>query len=108
GGQVDSAPVQAPPPPPPTAAARTMPQRMDKLKEDVHEIRGALSEQRELIDAMARDFSRFCTWTTTSLARMMDMVGVTYTSYSKTPREYTKRVRHKTDGASTSTTQQDP
>ncbi|GKD15713.1 hypothetical protein Tco_1200120, partial [Tanacetum coccineum] len=86
-GQADPAPVQAPPPPP--AAARTMPQRMARLEEDVHEIRGTLVEHREVISAMARDFSRFCTWTTTSLARMMDREGVTYTSYSETPREYT-------------------
>ncbi|GJW17986.1 hypothetical protein Tco_0025422 [Tanacetum coccineum] len=39
GGQADPAPVQAPPPP---AAARTM-QRMARLEEDVHEIRGALT-----------------------------------------------------------------
>ncbi|GJT72760.1 hypothetical protein Tco_1032046 [Tanacetum coccineum] len=36
---------------------------------------------------------RFCTWTTTSLARMMDREGVTYTSYSETPREYTSNYR---------------
>ncbi|GKB18343.1 hypothetical protein Tco_0852266 [Tanacetum coccineum] len=105
GGQADPAPVQAPPPPP--AAARTMPQRMARLEEDVHEIRGTLAEQREVISAMARDFSRFCTWTTTSLARMMDRAGVTYTSYSETPREYTRCVRRRTDGASTSAAQQD-
>ncbi|GKG22953.1 hypothetical protein Tco_0388256, partial [Tanacetum coccineum] len=45
GDQAVSAPVQAPPPPP--DAARTMPQRMDRLEEDVHEIRGALAEQHE-------------------------------------------------------------
>ncbi|GJZ84024.1 hypothetical protein Tco_0649197 [Tanacetum coccineum] len=105
GGQADLAPVQPPPPP---AAARTMPQRMAKLEEDMHEIRGALTEQHEVIDAMARNFSRFCTWTTTSLARMMDRAGVTYTSYSQTPREYQRRVRRRTDGASTSAAQQDP
>ncbi|GKG54183.1 hypothetical protein Tco_0557706, partial [Tanacetum coccineum] len=49
-----------------------MPQRMARLEEDVHEIRRTLAEQREVIDTMARDFSRFYTWTTTSLARMMD------------------------------------
>ncbi|GKC55885.1 hypothetical protein Tco_1083483 [Tanacetum coccineum] len=38
-------------------------------------IRGALTEQHEVIDAMARKFSRLCTWTTTSLARMMDRAG---------------------------------
>ncbi|GJT63831.1 hypothetical protein Tco_1015311 [Tanacetum coccineum] len=52
-GQVVPAPVQAPPPPP--GAARTMPQRMDRLEEDVNEIRGALAEQREVIGARARD-----------------------------------------------------
>ncbi|GKE11713.1 hypothetical protein Tco_1415264 [Tanacetum coccineum] len=107
GGQADPAPVQAPPPPPP-AAARTMPQRMARLEEDVHEIRGTLAEQCEVISAMGLDFSRFCTWTTTSLVRMMDGAGVTYTSYSKTPREYTRRVRCRTEGVSTSTAQQDP
>ncbi|GJT43912.1 hypothetical protein Tco_0952627 [Tanacetum coccineum] len=49
GSHADPTPVHAPPPPPP-AAARTMPQRMAKLEEDVHEIRGALTEQREAID----------------------------------------------------------
>ncbi|GJY46067.1 hypothetical protein Tco_0435130 [Tanacetum coccineum] len=34
GGQADLAPVQPPPPP---AATRTMPQRMAKLEEDMHE-----------------------------------------------------------------------
>ncbi|GKG17596.1 hypothetical protein Tco_0362553, partial [Tanacetum coccineum] len=49
GGLVVPAPVQAPqqPPPPPPAAARTMPKRMSRLEEDIHEIRGTLAEQRE-------------------------------------------------------------
>ncbi|GJZ54998.1 hypothetical protein Tco_0610191, partial [Tanacetum coccineum] len=106
GGQDDLAPAQAPPPPPVTA--RTMPQRMARLEEDVHEIRRMLAEQREVISAKTRDFSRLCTWTTTSLARMIDRVGVTYTSYSETPREYTRHVRRKTNGASTSAAQHDP
>ncbi|GKA29866.1 hypothetical protein Tco_0716111 [Tanacetum coccineum] len=42
GDQAVLAPVQAPPPPP--AAARTMPQRMVRLEEDLHDIRGALAE----------------------------------------------------------------
>ncbi|GJW57313.1 hypothetical protein Tco_0104044 [Tanacetum coccineum] len=105
GRQDDLTPVQAPPPPP--AATRTMPQRMAILKEDVHEIHGTLAEQREVISAMAHDFSRFCTWITTSLARMMDRAGVTYTSYSETPREYTRCVRSRTEGASTSAALQD-
>ncbi|GKB93791.1 hypothetical protein Tco_0979928 [Tanacetum coccineum] len=105
GGQADSAPTHAPPPP---AAARTMIQRMARLEANVHEISGTLTEQRELISAMAHDFSRFCTWTTTSLTRMMDREGVTYKSYSETLREYTRHVRCRTYGASTSAAQQDP
>ncbi|GJV14312.1 reverse transcriptase domain-containing protein [Tanacetum coccineum] len=104
GGQANSVPGQAPPP----AAARTMPQKIARLEEDVHEIRGMLAEQHEVISAMARNFSRFITWTTTILARMMDMACVTYTSYSETPREYTRRMRRRTGKASTSTAQQDP
>nr|GEV13296.1 hypothetical protein [Tanacetum cinerariifolium] len=47
---------------------------------------------REVIDEMAHDFSIFSTWAVTSLARMMDRAGVTYTSYSETPREYQRRM----------------
>ncbi|GJZ68194.1 hypothetical protein Tco_0631434 [Tanacetum coccineum] len=52
------APVQAPqqPPLPPPAPARTIPQRMAKLEEDVYEIRRALTKQHEVIDVMACDF----------------------------------------------------
>ncbi|GKB01950.1 hypothetical protein Tco_0829994 [Tanacetum coccineum] len=86
GGQADPAPEQAPqqPPSPPPAHARTMPQRMAILEEDVHEIRRGLTEQREVIDVMARDFSRFSTWVTTGLGRMMDRAGVAYTPYAYT------------------------
>ncbi|GJU42622.1 hypothetical protein Tco_1195579 [Tanacetum coccineum] len=66
GDQGVLAPIQAPPPPP--AAARTMPQRMARLEEDVHKIRGALAEQREVIGAMARDFSRFTVWAASGIA----------------------------------------
>ncbi|GKF44987.1 hypothetical protein Tco_0131539, partial [Tanacetum coccineum] len=75
----DLAPVQAPPPPPPPATSRTMLQRMARLEEDLHEIRRALTEQREVVDTMAHDFSRFSTWAVTCLTRMMDRTGVTYT-----------------------------
>ncbi|GJX12176.1 hypothetical protein Tco_0202035 [Tanacetum coccineum] len=39
GGQADPTPIHAPPPPPPDPA-RTMPQSMARLEEDMHEIRG--------------------------------------------------------------------
>ncbi|GJU77699.1 hypothetical protein Tco_1274769 [Tanacetum coccineum] len=59
----------------------------------VHEIHGALTKQREVIDAMARDFFIFSTWVTTELGWMMDRAGVTYTPYSQTHMSYQRRVR---------------
>ncbi|GKF15068.1 hypothetical protein Tco_0056530, partial [Tanacetum coccineum] len=64
--------------------------------------------QSEVLDHMARDFSKLATWTVTSLTRMMDIAGVTYTSYSETLGEYHRHTRQRTDGANTSTSQYDP
>ncbi|GKB45758.1 hypothetical protein Tco_0896511 [Tanacetum coccineum] len=111
GDQAVPAPVQAPQqlPPPPPSIAKTMPQRMARLEEDVHEICGPLTEQREVIDAMARDFSRFSTWAVTRLARMMDRAGVAYMPYSETYVPYQRRrVRQRTGEANTSAAQEDP
>ncbi|GKD11154.1 hypothetical protein Tco_1190839 [Tanacetum coccineum] len=105
GDQAVSAPVQGPPPPP--AAVRTMPQRMVRLEEDVHEIRRALAEQREVTGAMARDFSRFTVWAASGIAQLLDSARVTYTPYFETHVPYQRRVRRRTDGASTSAAQQD-
>ncbi|GJW16399.1 hypothetical protein Tco_0020532 [Tanacetum coccineum] len=109
GDQAVPKPMQAPlqPPPPPPSPARTMPQRTARLEEYMHEIREALTEQREVIDAMAHDFSRFSTWAVTGLGRMMDISGVTYTPYSQTHVPYQRRIRRRTDEAGTSAAQQD-
>ncbi|GJT10824.1 hypothetical protein Tco_0857866 [Tanacetum coccineum] len=65
--------IQAPrQPPPPPATARTMPQRMAILEENVYEIRRVLAEQNEVIGAMARDFSRFIVWAASSIAQILD------------------------------------
>ncbi|GKC63830.1 hypothetical protein Tco_1096428 [Tanacetum coccineum] len=98
--------IQAPQPPPAAGPARTIAQRLRRLEEDVHGLRGALGEQREVMDSMARDFSRFTTWTVTRLSRMMDQDGVRYTSYSDYQIPYVRCTRRKTDDASTSAPQQ--
>nr|GEY88867.1 hypothetical protein [Tanacetum cinerariifolium] len=96
------------PPPPPPAAAMTMPHRMARLEEDVHEIRGALAEQREVIGSMARDFLRFTIWSTSGISQLLDSARVTYTPYSETHIPYQRHVRQRTSKASTFTAQQDP
>ncbi|GJW15467.1 hypothetical protein Tco_0019600 [Tanacetum coccineum] len=98
-------PDVAAPPPPPLAAAKTMPQRMARLEEDVQEIRGALAEQREVISAMTRDFSRFIIWAASGIAQLLDSARVSYTPYSETHTPYQHRVRQSTGEANTSTAQ---
>ncbi|GJS92527.1 hypothetical protein Tco_0799495 [Tanacetum coccineum] len=88
-------------------AAEDAPARMARLEEDVHEIRGGSAEQREVIGAMARDFSRFTVWATSGIAQLFDSARVTYTPYSKPRIPYQRRVRQRTGEASTSTTQHD-
>ncbi|GJS60050.1 hypothetical protein Tco_0654834 [Tanacetum coccineum] len=99
GDQAILAPVQAPQPPP---SARTMPQRMANLKEDMHDICRALAEQREVIVVMAKDFSRFTVWEARGITQLLDSTGASYTPYSETHIPYQRRVRRMTNGASTS------
>ncbi|GKB27641.1 hypothetical protein Tco_0867042 [Tanacetum coccineum] len=75
GDQAISAPVQAPQPPP---AARTISQRLARLEEDVHGIQVSLREQREVVDAMARDFSRFTVWAAKGISQLLDSARATY------------------------------
>ncbi|GKA96627.1 hypothetical protein Tco_0818722 [Tanacetum coccineum] len=108
GDHAVSAPVQAPqPPPPPPAAARSMPKSMDRLEEDVCEIRGELTEQRDVIDTMARDFSRFTVWAAIGKAQPLDSTRFTYVPYFETHIPYQRHVRRRTDNTITSAAQQD-
>ncbi|GKE93471.1 hypothetical protein Tco_1574566, partial [Tanacetum coccineum] len=92
GGDEDEEMPQAVPPTP-----RTQGERIARLEEDVHGMREALQGQREVPDSMTRDFSRFSTWTITSLARLMDKAGVPYMRYTESPIEYQRRTRQRTD-----------
>ncbi|GKC97455.1 hypothetical protein Tco_1167730, partial [Tanacetum coccineum] len=81
GVQVIPAPIQAPQPPHPAApVVRTMPQRMARLEEEVYRIRESLDEQREVVDTMGRDFSRFTVWAARGISQFLDATRATYTS----------------------------
>ncbi|GJY04610.1 hypothetical protein Tco_0370550 [Tanacetum coccineum] len=74
-----------------------------RVEEEVHEIRGALGEQREVMDAMARDLSRFTVWATGGISQLLDYVGATYVWYFETHVPYQRcRVRQRTKDASNS------
>ncbi|GKE00751.1 hypothetical protein Tco_1388734, partial [Tanacetum coccineum] len=51
--------------------------RMARLEEDVYKIRGALAEKREVIGAMAKDFSRFTVWAASGITQLLDSARVT-------------------------------
>ncbi|GKC38106.1 hypothetical protein Tco_1050490, partial [Tanacetum coccineum] len=81
GVQADPKPVQAPQAFAAAPASRTMPHRMTRLEEEVHGVRERLGEQCTVLDAMRRDFSRFTRWTVGRLSQLLDVSGMTYTSY---------------------------
>ncbi|GJY64716.1 hypothetical protein Tco_0466176 [Tanacetum coccineum] len=66
------------------------------------------ADQREVLDSMARDLSRFTTWTITGLSRLMDRAGMPYMRYSESPVEYQGGTRQRTGDASTSVAPHEP
>ncbi|GKC31277.1 hypothetical protein Tco_1038571 [Tanacetum coccineum] len=88
---------------PQSPPAQTMAQRLARVEEEVHEIRGSLGEQHEVMDVMARDLSRFIVWAAGGISQLLDFAGATYVWYSETHVPYQRRrVRQRTRDASTS------
>ncbi|GJX58544.1 hypothetical protein Tco_0289934 [Tanacetum coccineum] len=105
GDQAVPTPVQAPqqPPPPPPTAARTIPQRLGRLEEDVQGLRRDVRSLRGLVERSMTDQGRFSTWM---------ISGLTYQEFNGTfrgssPLAFQRRTRQRTDGASTSAAQRD-
>ncbi|GKD42368.1 hypothetical protein Tco_1267013 [Tanacetum coccineum] len=67
--------LEAPQPPHAATSTRTMAQRLIRLDEEVHSLRGDMGKQREVLDSLARDFSQFTARMVTSLSLMMDRSG---------------------------------
>nr|GEW71525.1 hypothetical protein [Tanacetum cinerariifolium] len=79
--------------------------RMARLEEEVHGLRDSLNEQREVMDAMARDFSWFTIWAASGILQLLDLSGSTYMRYYETHVPYQRRRdRRRIDDANTSTT----
>ncbi|GJW58700.1 hypothetical protein Tco_0105431 [Tanacetum coccineum] len=58
-------------------------QRISRLEEEVHELRESLDKQREVMEAMAIDFSRFTVWAASGISQLLDLSGATYTRMFK-------------------------
>ncbi|GKC53457.1 hypothetical protein Tco_1076202 [Tanacetum coccineum] len=79
-------PVQAPqqPPPPPSVAARTMPQRLGRLEEEVQALCRDVGSLRGLVKRLMTDQRRFSTWMISCMAQLMDASGLTYQAFDRT------------------------
>nr|GEX23059.1 hypothetical protein [Tanacetum cinerariifolium] len=60
---------------------RTIPQRLQRLEEEVHRLRESFRKKRVVVDGMSRDFARFTTWVVGCLGQLLDASGVTYLRY---------------------------
>ncbi|GJW68178.1 hypothetical protein Tco_0122602 [Tanacetum coccineum] len=72
------------PPPPPSAAARTIPQRLGRLEEDVQGLRRDVGSLRGLMKRSMTDQGRFSTWMISCMAQLMDASGLTYQAFDGT------------------------
>ncbi|GJT09896.1 hypothetical protein Tco_0856938 [Tanacetum coccineum] len=110
GDQAVLTPVQAPqqPPPPPPAAARTMPQRLGRLEEEVQGLRRDVRSLRGLVERSMIDQGIFSTWTMSCMTQLMDASRLTYQAFDGSHAAFQRRTRQRTGEASTSAAQQDP
>ncbi|GJY23996.1 hypothetical protein Tco_0397654 [Tanacetum coccineum] len=106
GDQAVLAPVQAPQqlPPPPPAAARTMPQRLGRLEEEVQGLCRDVGSLHGLMERSMTDQGRFSTCMMSYITQFMDASGLTYQAFDGTfrgssPAAFQRR---------TSASQQDP
>ncbi|GKF68656.1 hypothetical protein Tco_0198335, partial [Tanacetum coccineum] len=68
GGQAILAPIQAPQPPPPQVAAKTMPQRLRRLEEEMQGLRRDVRSLCGLMERSMTDQGRFSTWMISCMA----------------------------------------
>ncbi|GKE32240.1 hypothetical protein Tco_1451562, partial [Tanacetum coccineum] len=72
GAQADPTPVQAPqPPPPPPVAGRTMPQRLERLEEEIQGLRQDVRSLHGLVERSMTDQGRFSAWMITCMTQLM-------------------------------------
>ncbi|GJW53082.1 hypothetical protein Tco_0097167 [Tanacetum coccineum] len=111
GAQAIPAPIHAPPPPQPTIG-RYMPQRLGRLEEEIQGLRQVVKSLRGLVERSMTDQGRFSTWMISCMTQLMEASGRTYQAFDRTfrgsyPEFFERCTRRRTDGAITSTAQQD-
>ncbi|GJY54189.1 hypothetical protein Tco_0445853 [Tanacetum coccineum] len=72
------APAQASPPPPPALQPCTMSQRIERLEEEVHDLRRDVVGLRGDVESFTTEQSRVSTWLISCMTQLMDASGHTY------------------------------
>ncbi|GJY56819.1 hypothetical protein Tco_0455934 [Tanacetum coccineum] len=108
GGQAVPAPVQAPLPPPPPFAARSMPQRLGRLEEEMQGLRRDVGSFRGLVERSITDQGRFSIWMIGCMVQLMEASGQTYQEFDRTfhgssPAAFERCTQCRTGEASTPT-----
>ncbi|GKE02044.1 hypothetical protein Tco_1390027 [Tanacetum coccineum] len=98
---------QAPPPPSPAPQPRTMSQRIERLEEEVHDLRRDVVGMRGDVASFTTEQSRVSTWLISCVTQLMDASGQTYQPFDNTlvggsGLSFRRRVRPRTGDASTS------
>ncbi|GJV19431.1 hypothetical protein Tco_1368451, partial [Tanacetum coccineum] len=111
-GQAILAPIQTPHPPPPLVDARSIPQRLGRLEEEMQGLRRDAGSLHELVERSITDQWRFSTWMIGCMVQLMEASGQTYQAFDGTfhgssPAAFERPTRCRTSEASTSTAQQD-
>ncbi|GJW57247.1 hypothetical protein Tco_0103978 [Tanacetum coccineum] len=111
GAQAVLAPVQAPQPSPPAPQHQIMPQRIERIKEEVRELRQSIVGLRGVVKSSITEQTRVSTWMISCMTQLMDNNGRTYQAFDITfvgsswlP--YPRRIRPRTCEANTSTAPQ--
>ncbi|GJZ80223.1 hypothetical protein Tco_0645217, partial [Tanacetum coccineum] len=111
GALADPVPMQTPQPL--HVTPRTMPQRIKRLEEEVHELRQSIVGLRGDVDRSITDQGRFATWMVTCMTQLMDANGRTNQAFDSTlvgssRLPYQRRTRRRTGDTSTLASQPDP
>ncbi|GJS21320.1 hypothetical protein Tco_0449952 [Tanacetum coccineum] len=97
------APTQAPPPAP---YHQTMSHRIERVEEEVHDLRRDVVGLRGVVESFSMEQSRVSTWLITCMTQLMDASGQTYqplysTHVGSSRLSFQRRVRPRTGDAST-------
>ncbi|GJV51930.1 hypothetical protein Tco_1447671 [Tanacetum coccineum] len=81
-GQEDVQPGPTPQIPQAVALAHmTIPQRLQRLEEEVHRLHESLGEQRVLLEMMSGDHDRLSTWMVARMGQLMHQSGIRYSRF---------------------------